>query len=59
MVTCCYYVINLMERRNFRLFSDRDTDVCWLIMGKFIYFNVNVSTVLHSYILTEGNQQCL
>lgn len=29
------------------------------IMGKFIYFSVNVSTVLHSYILTEGNQQSL
>lgn len=29
------------------------------IMGKFIYFDVNVSTVLHSYILTDGNQQNL
>lgn len=56
-----YFVLKLTERGNFRLFSDRDTDVCWLhsLLGKFIYFNVNVSTVLHSYILTEDNLQSL
>lgn len=38
MVACCYFVIKLMERGNFRLFSDRDTDVCWLHYGQIHLF---------------------
>lgn len=58
MVACCYIVIKLNAETSDSLVIETQTFAS-CIMGKFIYFNVNVSTVLHSYILTEGNQQSL